>query len=218
MIRKYICNLWYMILFGVFLPTTDCPPSAIMLLQYVAPCQSQDYLIVHVHVRDCGLRKKKKCHCQPQMISRMSVPLVNNSINIWLVYILSQGNMGNQISVFPHTKIKHIRSSAFIFPILPPSQSHSCTSYTQPFPSVHTMCVSVKTGSSVNVKMWWLDIHIQLAKVTSSPKFGITEQVRSLRQHVTLTSQISEHHSVHAPSPSIDLYWIWQKSINSFLN
>lgn len=162
--------------------------------------------------------KKKKCHCQPQMISRMSVPLVNNSINIWLVYILSQGNMGNQISVFPHTKIKHIRSSAFLFPILPPSQSHSCTSYTQPFPSVHTMCVSVKTGSSVNVKMWWLDIHIQLAKVTSSPKFGITEQVRSLRQHVTLTSQISVHHSVHAPSPSIDLYWIWQKSINSFLN
>ena len=119
------------------------------------------------------------------------------------------------------SKTKYIHSSAFLFPILPSSQCHSRTSCTQTFPSVYTMCVSMKTRSSVDVKVWKLDIW-QLVKVTSSLKFGITVQLRSLQQHVRLqwplTSKISVHHSVHAPSPSIHMYWILQMSLNSLLN
>ena len=57
---------------------------------------------------------------------------------------------------------RRICSATFPFPALPPSHCHSGVSHTQPLPSLHTVCVSMKTRSSIEVIKWKLDIWCRL--------------------------------------------------------
>ena len=61
--------------------------------------------------------------------------------------------------VFLHyLEMQCVHSAASSFPALPPSLCHSCVSHTQPLPSVHATCVSMKTTSSVELITLKLDI------------------------------------------------------------